>query len=538
MKARALIVAAAVLATSAALPASSLASTAYKAGSVLRVDGSPGEPNRITVTYSGSNVQVTETGAGAALTPGSGCSVGATNTVVCPVAGLASLAMNGGDGDDRLSNSAPGPSTLDGGIGDDVLAGGPVSDSLIGGEGNDLLDGGTGADTMSGGAGSDSVSYSTRTNAVGAALAGLANNGEAGENDTIAADVEGLYGGSGNDTLAGNAAANNLSGGDGADTLYGDEGDDFLDGGLGGDVLWGGGGIDGVSYAARTLPLAVDLDDSADDGHFLEFDNVRSDVENLTGGTGNDLLSGDADANVLDGGNGDDTLDGAAGGDTLTGGLGTDTLVGAAGPDAINSRDAAIDQVSCGSESDYATVDAGDTVAGDCETVDTGSAPPGPDPDSAPAPAPAPTPTPVEPDDTVATASENEKVRIPGGPVTITRDGRAPIRVRCPAGRKTPCRGTVSIQLPAPVRQVQASRRSRPRMSRRSRPRIIGKTSFSAASGKTTVVQVKLSRNGRRRVLRARSQRCKVSVSLPGPDGKSIVSVGTVTLKAPKTPAD
>jgi Ca2+-binding RTX toxin-like protein len=58
-------------------------------------------------------------------------------------------------------------------------------------------------------------------------------------------------------------------------------------------------------------------------------------IENVVGGSGNDILTGDAGANALDGGLGNDTLTGGGGNDTLTGGLGTDTLTGGAGNDTF-----------------------------------------------------------------------------------------------------------------------------------------------------------------------------------------------------------
>ena len=58
--------------------------------------------------------------------------------------------------------------------------------------------------------------------------------------------------------------------------------------------------------------------------------------ENLTGGSGNDTLTGDTAANVLDGAEGDDTLIGGGGADTLIGGVGDDVLVGGGGTDIID----------------------------------------------------------------------------------------------------------------------------------------------------------------------------------------------------------
>ena len=57
--------------------------------------------------------------------------------------------------------------------------------------------------------------------------------------------IEEAIGGSGNDTITGNFAANYLEGGDGNDTLYGGGLNDTLIGGLGDDRLDGGGALDG-----------------------------------------------------------------------------------------------------------------------------------------------------------------------------------------------------------------------------------------------------------------------------------------------------
>ena len=58
-----------------------------------------------------------------------------------------------------------------------------------------------------------------------------------------------------------------------------------------------------------------------------ETDKVKN-IENISGGSGDDTIIGDNDAfgNILSGGGGDDLLMGGLGNDTLTGGSGTDTL--------------------------------------------------------------------------------------------------------------------------------------------------------------------------------------------------------------------
>jgi hypothetical protein len=111
-------------------------------------------------------------------------------------------------------------------------------------------------------------------------------------------------------TLDGGTGHDMLLGGPLGDTLTGGDGSDWLDGGTGADVMNGGLSTDYATYATRTLPVTVDLDDVADDGELLEGDNVGSDIEILLGGGGDDTLTGDADENAFDGGPGADTMNG------------------------------------------------------------------------------------------------------------------------------------------------------------------------------------------------------------------------------------
>jgi Ca2+-binding RTX toxin-like protein len=304
--------------------------------------------------------------------------------------------ITGGNGNDHL-NGAAGNDQLDGGAGDDHLYGGAGNDHLRGDGGNDIIDGQGDSDTIRGGEGTDIATYATRSAPVVASLDGSYNDGEAGEHDNVTTDVEGLRGGSAADVLTGNDAANQLEGNGGADTLNGLGGDDFvsggagddrlsggdgndvlrghdgadgldggagddvLDGGLGADVLAGGAGADRVTYQGRTAPVTVTLDGLADDGEAGERDEVRTDVENVTGGAGPDLLTGDAGINIIEGGPGDDRIDGGAGVDFLLGGDGADT---------VTSRDLFQDTVACGAGTDGAIADHRDSVAADCESVD------------------------------------------------------------------------------------------------------------------------------------------------------------------------
>ncbi len=59
-------------------------------------------------------------------------------------------------------------------------------------------------------------------------------------------------------------------------------------------------------------------------------------IENASGGSGNDTITGNDAANLLEGNGGADSIEGGAGNDTLNGGAGSDTLIGAQGFDVLS----------------------------------------------------------------------------------------------------------------------------------------------------------------------------------------------------------
>ncbi|MBJ7469751.1 MAG: hypothetical protein JHD16_00535 [Solirubrobacteraceae bacterium] len=248
-----------------------------------------------------------------------------------------------------------------GGAGNDQLIGNDDSNWLTGNDGDDTLVGGGGDDILDGGAGNDTVSYESRTAPLTVRLDTTSGNGQAGEHDHLTR-LENIVGGSGDDLLVGNEAANRLDGGAGNDT---------------------------VSYEGRQAAVNVTLDGAANDGQIGEDDNVIA--ENVIGGDGDDLLVGDGNPNRLDGGPGNDTVDGAASNDTLNGGDGADTLIGGPGADlldggpgndALRARDGAADTLRCGAGTDDAHIDTVDAHEA-CETVtapeapNSGNTPPG-----------------------------------------------------------------------------------------------------------------------------------------------------------------
>ncbi|MDA0185070.1 hypothetical protein OJ997_32500 [Solirubrobacter phytolaccae] len=78
------------------------------------------------------------------------------------------------------------------------------------------------------------------------------------------------------------------------------------------------------------MPVTVDLTDPGRDGG-----DVVVNVENATGGAGDDRLSGTAGVNWLEGGAGDDVLLGRGGADRLDGESGDDRVDGGAGADQL-----------------------------------------------------------------------------------------------------------------------------------------------------------------------------------------------------------
>jgi Ca2+-binding RTX toxin-like protein len=153
-----------------------------------------------------------------------------------------------------------------------------------------------------------------------------------------------LFGGDGNDVirLGASAAPSILNGDAGNDALSGGPGDDTLDGGDGADVMGGGAGRDLVSYRSRTTPVIATIDGAANDGVAGEGDNILGDVEDVFGGSANDVLAGSAADNRLLGAGGNDTLLGVGGNDLLAPGGGDDTLKGGDGDDTA-SYDPGID---------------------------------------------------------------------------------------------------------------------------------------------------------------------------------------------------
>jgi len=217
------------------------------------------------------------------------------------------------------------PNVITGNASANTLDGAGGVDTLSGLGGDDILRGGTGADTLDGGQGFDLADYSDKSAVVVADFgSGTLTVGGVSEDTLIS--IEGVIGGSGNDSLTGSG---------GLDRLNGGLGDDYLKGAGGADDLDGGDGEDIADYSDKTQTVTVTLNGSADVTVTVAkvAEDTLANIENVTGGSARDVLTGDDLANELRGGGGSDALTGGGGDDLLDGGIANDVLKGGAGDD-------------------------------------------------------------------------------------------------------------------------------------------------------------------------------------------------------------
>lgn len=256
--------------------------------------------------------------------------------------------------------------TVNGGGGNDTISTGSGADRLIGGDGNDILNGGAGYDRMEGGAGNDTYYYD-RAPVFGGDGSDVIVEAAGGGTDTVLSanlslslagrahpNVEnlGLLGSLDLD-LTGDEFSNVLTGNAGDNDIVGGDGNDFLKGGAGIDRLDGFTGVDRADYSDKTASVVVTLSGSTPAivtvGGIAE-DTILN-IERVTGGSGNDTLTGDELANVFNGGAGNDTLNGRAGADQLAGEAGNDALTGGGGNDILIGG-AGRDQMAGGADAD------------------------------------------------------------------------------------------------------------------------------------------------------------------------------------------
>ncbi|MEF8756328.1 MAG: calcium-binding protein [Accumulibacter sp.] len=307
-----------ILATGAAnLTGNALDNRLHAGSGANLLDGAGGND---TVSYlygAASGVSVRLAIAGAQATGGSG-----SDTLI------AIENLTGSTYDDTLRGDG-NANVLSGAGGNDFLDGGAGNDTLDGSAGNDRLWGGSGADSLIGGDGSDSYYVDHTGDSVSETNANPATGGTDQVFSYAAAYTLGTH--IENGRILATGAAN----------LTGNALDNLLDAGTGANLLDGAGGNDTVSYlyAVSGSGVSVSLALAGAQATGGSGSDTLAGIENLSGSTYDDTLTGDANANRLSGAQGNDFLNGGAGNDTLDGGAGNDRLWGGSGADSLLGGD-------------------------------------------------------------------------------------------------------------------------------------------------------------------------------------------------------
>ncbi len=252
---------------------------------------------------------------------------GAADTISLSVsAGTLTVTVNGSD--DVFAASAVNSILIDASGGGDAitLGAGVIGSQILAGAGDDTITGGAGNDTVLGEGGDDSyvfvnswgtdvileedsggddtMDFSAVTSSLAVVIGALSVSD--GSNSAIhgANDVENVVGGSGDDTFI------------------------FLDNASTTGTLDAGAGTNTLLYSQYTTAVTVNLTAGTGTGagSVLNFQNV-------SGGSGNDTLTGTAGANRITGNSGDDVLNGGDGDDAyiFADGWGSDTINETAG---------------------------------------------------------------------------------------------------------------------------------------------------------------------------------------------------------------
>jgi Ca2+-binding RTX toxin-like protein len=137
--------------------------------------------------------------------------------------------------------------------------------------------------------------------------------------------IENAIGGSGDDTIIGNHAANAINGGAGNDHIYGNDGADLLNGGAGVDTMMGGGGDD-VYWVDNSGDRVIELPNEGVDTVYSDLSFILpANVERLALNGSADLSgTGNGQDSVLFGNIGNNVLDDAGGHATMLGDGGDD----------------------------------------------------------------------------------------------------------------------------------------------------------------------------------------------------------------------
>ena len=376
---------------------------------VLTFTGSAEDDSAMTIT--GGNGADILTG-GSTTTAGDTINGGNGDDVIDGDAGIDTL--NGGDGDDRFEVNTltdfiglTTAETVNGGDGTDTLRFDEAADTTVAAADLNAINSiekivfnGAGAlsitlsDTVFEKNGSDSIIIqSSAAGAFTVAAGGLSSSYSLDVRPftTDTPNTDTITGGAGNDAVK----YYDMATLDTADTINGNGGTDSL-------ILYAAGNahsatytniskIESITYALYTSTAAVTA--TLADANFVSLDSapisaatitsvvtVDASAENdstvaLTGGTGNDILTGTdtyltLTGDTINGGNGADIIDGSLGGDTLTGGAGADVFVYNGQTDSSSSAPDSITDYLSGTDKlqihlNYASVAQDLTITGD-----------------------------------------------------------------------------------------------------------------------------------------------------------------------------
>ncbi|MEZ6035564.1 MAG: FG-GAP-like repeat-containing protein, partial [Planctomycetaceae bacterium] len=182
-------------------------------------------------------------------------------------------------------------------------------------------------------------------------ISGLGGNDTLALDNSLGANLPGtLLGGADNDILIGGLSHDILEGGAGIDALNGGAGNDVYvfdtDTQLDSDSITDSVGVDELSFVDSTIDVAVSLAlttaQSVNTNLTLTLASATA-IENITGGAGNDTLTGNTLRNALSGQGGNDSLDGGSGDDNYVFDtdtpLGSDSIADSAGNDRLTFAD-------------------------------------------------------------------------------------------------------------------------------------------------------------------------------------------------------
>ena len=112
----------------------------------------------------------------------------------------------------------------------------------------------------------------------------------------------------------------------------GDAADDIITGDARDETIDGGGGNNTYDLFGQNGDVVINLTAATDQvtGASTGTDQLTN-IQNIISGTGNDILTGDANANIIDGENGNNTITGGGGADELYGDIDNDTFLFANG---------------------------------------------------------------------------------------------------------------------------------------------------------------------------------------------------------------